>query len=84
MYRYLQNHLFEYIIIILLFAVTVTALSSPIDYIQKLLFVGISVIIYFIWAVWHHWEDHRLTKETLLEYMALALLLFWLLITIAQ
>jgi len=84
MYTYLKNHVFQYILILILFAITVTAVSTPIDYVQKLVFIAISLFVYFLWAIWHHWEDHKLTKETWFEYIALMLLLFWLLITIAQ
>jgi hypothetical protein len=84
MYRYLKHHIFQYLIILILFGITVTALISPIDYAQKILFTSITLLIYFFWAIWHHWEDHKLNLATILEYLAIVALLFWLLINIGQ
>ncbi|NCS32032.1 hypothetical protein GW793_00895 [bacterium] len=84
MLHYVRHHIFQYFLILLLFAITVTSISTPIPSFQKFFFVGVAIIVYFIWAMWHHWEDHSLTKSTLLEYIALAGLLFWLLITLAS
>ena len=83
MNRFIKHHLFQYIIILLLFGATVTALASPIGLLEKLTFIGISLSVYFFWGVWHHWEDHKLTAKTVLEYLLLVAILLWVFLNLA-
>jgi len=81
--RFLKHHLFQYFLILMVFAITVTAVVAPIATGPKIFYIVIALGIYFFWAVWHHWEDHTLTLATVLEYLILTLILFWLLINLA-
>ncbi len=83
MLQFIQNHLFQYLLILLLFAVTVTSLMSPINTVYKLIFISMSVLIYFIWSVWHHWENHQMSLSVLLEYLLLISILYWILLNLA-
>ena len=83
MINYLKGHLVQYLSILLLFALTVTAISSNIPHATKLFTIVLSIMVYFFWSIWHHWEDHKMSLSVVLEYIMLVALLFLVLINLA-
>lgn len=81
--RHLQNHIIQYVFILLTFALTVTALMTDISFYYKALFIVLSIFVYFFWSIWHHWESHKLTIAVVLEYILLIMILLWFLLNIA-
>lgn len=84
--KYITHHIFQYVIILLLFAITVTVLNTPMDFIIKAITIGVTVVMYIFWSIWHHWEDHgsEHTWAIVAEYATLLIFLIWLLFTIAK
>jgi hypothetical protein len=82
--RYLSGHLFQYVYILILFALVVTALNTDIQHIYKAFIIVLSIVVYFFWSIWHHWEDHKITISVLLEYLFLMLILLWLLFNLSS
>lgn len=81
--HYLENHLFQYLLIFLLFAITVSSLVSPIATTYKVIFISMTILVYFVWTIWHHWENHTASTAVFLEYFLLIAILYWVLLNLA-
>lgn len=40
-------------------------------------------MVYFFWSIWHHWEDHKISLSSVLEYVMLIGILLLVLINLA-
>ena len=81
---YIKGHILQYFFILLSFAMVIVAISTDIEFLYKLLMIALSITVYFFWSLWHHWENHELTPEIVLEYLLLSLILLWLLLNVAS
>lgn len=69
--------------ILLLFSLTVTAVTAEIPQTSKLFTIILSTMVYFFWSIWHHWEDHKISLSSVLEYVMLIGILLLVLINLA-
>lgn len=81
---YIKNHFLQYFTILLLFSITIFAVSSPISMFYKIMIIVFVASVYFIWTIWHHWEDHQLSTNTILEHLLITAVLIWLLFSLAN
>ncbi len=83
MREYITKHFAQYVLMMLILITGVVTIFSEIDQSVKLLTIVSLSAIYFIWGIWHHWEDHaKITLTTAAEYALVALLIFWVLLSV--
>ena len=81
--KYIKGHFIQYFFLILLFILTIFAIDTTIPFYYKIRIIILSLSIFFIWNIYHTWEEHRLTRIAAIEYILLCLILLWLLINLA-
>lgn len=82
--RYLLNHAFQYLVILLLLMSGIRVIFSSTERLWKLLVILSLSLLYVIWGLWHHWEDHeKTTLATLTEYLLVAVLILWILLAVS-
>jgi hypothetical protein len=45
--------------------------------------IGFIVVTYLIWAIWHHYQDGTLTRQTIFEYIGLLCLIALVLVLLS-
>lgn len=84
MRKYFLNHALQYAIILLILLTGLVVAFSPVGRLVKLSAVVGLAALYFIWGVWHHWEDHEeITLATVVEYTLVAILILWVLLAVS-
>jgi hypothetical protein len=73
--NYLRHHLFHYAFLLALILCAGIAAIWLQNSTYRWWIIGPIALTYLVWGIWHHWEHHDLTKEVVLEYLAIALLL---------
>lgn len=84
MRSYFFRHLIQYLLLagIILLGITV-ALAAP-GYPTRLLAAVGLPLLYFGWGVLHHLLEHRLSLPTVLEYLAISLILLVVLLNLTS
>lgn len=82
-YHYLINHIIEYLLVYLVFAAGIWTLFSSNNPMVKLVIILGLGGIYFVWAVWHHLDDHTdFDFSVMLEYVSMLILVMWILFSL--
>lgn len=83
MYSYFLNHIIEYFLVYIVFAAGTWTLFSNNDGLIKLIIILGLGGVYFVWAVWHHIDDHaKLDFSVIMEYVSMLILVMWILFSI--
>lgn len=82
MKKYLIIHSFQYFLILLVFISAFLTLLLLQDRQQKILIVYSLAGLYLLWGILHHYYEHDLTPEIILEYLIFATVILWILINL--
>lgn len=82
MLDYFLSHLFQYFLILLIFLTSMPSLVFVENRAFKITTVFTLSSLYFLWGIAHHLEEKNLTKAIVFEYLAMALLILWVLMNV--
>lgn len=83
MYRYVLNHLVEYVLVYVIFSAGLwTIFSNNALPVKVIIIFGLGSV-YFVWAIWHHLDDHPdFDLGVLMEYVSILVLIMWILFSL--
>ena len=76
MHKSYLSHAVQYTILIVIFLVTIPLLFIFTDRVIRAGIIASLSLIYLLFGIFHHKEEGNITKSTLLEYLAISLLIF--------
>ena len=76
MHKSRLSHAVQYTILIVIFLITIPLLYIYPDRVFRVGTITTLSLIYLVFGIFHHWEEKNLTKATVLEYLAVSLLIF--------
>jgi hypothetical protein len=83
MYQYILNHIVEYALVYLVFSAGLWTLFSSNSLVVKVIIIFGLGSVYFVWAVWHHLDDHpNFDLSVLMEYVSMLVLIMWILFSL--
>lgn len=82
MKRYLFKHILQYILILLVSSSVLITLFLLEDRQQKILIIYSLASLYLLWGILHHYYEHDLSLEVVLEYLIFATVILWVLVNI--
>ncbi|MBM4401874.1 MAG: hypothetical protein FJ044_01355 [Candidatus Cloacimonetes bacterium] len=82
MLGYFIRHASQYTLLLLILAGGILTLFLIHDRAIKLTIAFALTALYLLWAILHHWEEKNLQVSLLLEYLAIAALILWVLISV--
>lgn len=82
MIGYIVRHAFQYILLLIILAGGILTLFLVPNHTIKVTIVFSLTSLYFLWAIWHHWEEKTLNMATLLEYLVIAGVILWVLVSV--
>lgn len=82
--KYFFIHSIEYFFLAGVVLTSLISLFLLTDFTVKTLLVFVLTSVYLIWGLIHHWLEHDLKLSTILEYAAMALLVLWVLLSVAS
>ena len=83
MIGFFLHHLTQFCLLLIIFATTTLIfLKLENTTYRVVLMTGIS-LLYFIFGILHHKQEMNLSVNTVLEYLTLAILLLWVMITLS-
>ncbi|MEX0616602.1 MAG: hypothetical protein WD231_02175 [Candidatus Woykebacteria bacterium] len=77
-----QTHIVQYAILLLIFLFTVPLLFIFRESLARFSIILFLSFFYFASGIWHHTEEKNLTKATVLEYLAISILIFVVLFSV--
>lgn len=80
MKRYLFKHILQYILILLVSSSVLITLFLLEDRQQKILIIYSLASLYLLWGILHHYYEHDLSLEVVLEYLIFATVILWVLV----
>lgn len=75
-------HALQYSILILIFLVTIPLLVIFTDRLIRVAIISGLSLVYLVFGILHHREEKNLTKTIFLEYLAISVLIFVVLISL--
>jgi len=81
---YFLTHGLQYLILLAIFGASFLIIFILPDRTTRSLVALGLLVCYFLWGVLHHLIEHNLQKSTILEYLAMAILGLWVLLSIAK
>ena len=82
MFGYIIRHAFQYTLLLLILAGGILTLFLIQSHTLKLTVVFALTSLYILWAILHHWEEGNLQMSVILEYLVIAVLILWILISV--
>jgi len=82
MEKYFLKHSVQYALLALVFVGVITLLILFKDTSVRLILISFYSIFYFVFGVWHHWEEKKVKATTVLEYLAISLIIFIILFAV--
>lgn len=82
MLGYFLQHASEYLLLLLIFIGGLLSLFLLEDRQLKMVVAFALTGLYLLWAIWHHWEQGNLKRSTLLEYLVIAGVTLWVLLSV--
>ena len=76
MHKSRLSHAVQYTILIVIFLVSIPLLFTFPDRVFRVGTISFLSLIYLVFGIFHHAEEKNLTKATILEYLAISLLIF--------
>ncbi|OGY25576.1 MAG: hypothetical protein A2864_02680 [Candidatus Woykebacteria bacterium RIFCSPHIGHO2_01_FULL_39_12] len=82
MEKYFLKHSVQYALLALVFVGVITLLILLKNTNIRLILISFYSIFYFVFGVWHHWEEKKVKSTTVLEYLAISLIIFIILFAV--
>ncbi len=83
MIQFIFNYGIEYFLIFLIFVTGIWTLFGVQSVFVKTIIIFGLLGIYFIWAVWHHLNDEKKVNfNVIMEYIAVIMLVGWILFSV--
>ncbi len=75
-HKYYLEHLAQYILLIIIFIVSLFLLFQLKSPLWKLVVISILSLFYLVFGVWHHLDEKNLSNLHVLEYLAVSAIIF--------
>lgn len=81
---YFLIHGFQYLLLLGIFLMSFLIIFLLPDRTTRSIVALVLLVCYFLWGVLHHLIEHNLQKSTILEYLAIAFLALWILLSVVK
>lgn len=76
---YYRSHLVQYTLVLVTFVFSIWIISKTSDTVWKLAIISFLAVFYFIFGIFHHFEEGELSSNHVFEYFLIAVLVFLIL-----